>query len=310
MKALLKFGLLYFAVVICINSIGSFCFDLVYGKIRTGQTGGKINYYLNNSSSDLLIMGSSRAFYQAIPDSFDVPTFNLAHAGVDDAFQLGLLHVLIQDHKRPKYILLEIDPDFYLDTNEDFYSKKIQRLKYYYGKNDFVTKNIDHISEFERVKYSFSLYRYNGNVINLFKNFIQTKYSPYSGNGYEEILTEPRDSITMLATPDSMLVMGKVINRRKTRYLTGFIELCKKCNIRVFCFTSPYFFSNTSVLNEPRKYLDSLFLANCIPYVDYSREQIEQLQEHPLFWKERYHLNNLGAQIESHYLSGWFRRNL
>ena len=82
----------------------------VMNQTRSGESGGKINCYLNLvPTPEVLIMGSSRAAGNIDPEMFEKSTFNLAHNGMYDVFQLNLLNILIERNKKPDYILYHID---------------------------------------------------------------------------------------------------------------------------------------------------------------------------------------------------------
>ena len=277
-------------------------FDSMYPKVKTGQTGGKINYYLSlTPTPELLIMGNSRAFYQVIPDSFDMKAYNLSHAGLSQIFQTGLLSILEQNNKLPKIILLHISIDEFFGNNKTIYD--VQNLKYYYNKNELVTKYISEISDYEKFKYYFELYRYNGRVINLFKNYYESKKSDSPGNGYIAIPPTPSDSINIIYTTIShkaATVWGSP-NSNFT-FLNKFIEICSKEDVKLICFTTPTYTQIENYRKISFK-LDSFLSSKEIPYINYFNQNIPLLESSPSFWKDVKHLNHNGAQVFSNDLN-------
>lgn len=278
-------------------------FDILYSQTRTGQTGGEINSYLARPNKpEALLMGNSRARYQVDPDSFAVPTYSLCHAGMGQVFQTGLLEVLALENKLPKSILLHVDLAEYVgdDNLED-----IGNLRYYYGKVPIITKHINDISTYEKVKYLFRFYRYNGRVISTLKNFIQSRMlAANTGNGYQAlapILTDTTNFITPVsAAPKSALRF----HYANLSHLEKFLSLCKSKNIKVLCFTSPYFSPRdfAAIVSRP---IDSLLRAQQIPYFNAVEHPLPVLTHHARFWQDADHLNQLGAGYYSQQLAEW-----
>jgi hypothetical protein len=282
--------------------------DVAYQRVRTGQTGGKINDYLHKEPQpELLIMGDSRALYQILPDSFHRPTYNLSHAGMYQIFQTGLLSVITQSRK-PQVILLQVAPFEYIGPIET--TTSAQNLKYYYGRNDTVTRYINSISRYERYKYVYDLYRYNGRVLPLVKNLVDTYRKSDYGNGYIELPPTPRDSLNTVfsAVADSNSRAAR-FHYPRLRYLQSFIQLCKQNNTKLICFTSPVYRRSTQAIHGTAV-LDSFLRANNVPYVDYIGRPLPELQRRGVYWKDARHLNLLGGSIQSQHLAAEVRRFL
>lgn len=275
-------------------------FDSIYEQMQTGQTGGEINHYLSLTKlPPVLIIGNSRARYQVDPDSFALPTYSLCHAGMGQIFQTGLLHVLAQEKKLPLIIMLHVDLVEYVgdDNPED-----IGNLRYYYRKNKYVTEYINNISRFERIKYIFKFYRYNGRVISTIKNFIQSRELIAKINGYQPLVAIPNDSTTFLEQANPKLQLQ--FHYRNLRYLQDFLAICQRNNIKVLCFTSPYFSARafTPIAVHP---IDSLLRAKHIPYFNAALHPLPTLAHHARFWQDIDHLNQQGAGYLSRQLAQW-----
>jgi hypothetical protein len=271
--------------------------DHLYSKVKTGQTGGKINYYLSKSSlPPLLIMGNSRALYQVIPDSLGIQSFNLAHAGMSQIFQTGLISILKDAHKMPPLILLHLEPEeFTIDDN----GSDIQNLKYYYGKNTLVTQYISRISIFESSKFNFQLYRYNGRVFTLLKNLIQSTLLFKDYNGYDAILASPKDSLHTIYSSHALKDIENVnLNPRQLSYLLAFISICKQSKTTLICFTSPMY-RQPKNLNVVAGKLNVILKSQGIRYINFIQNPIETLKDKPSLWKDVHHLNDNGAIIET-----------
>lgn len=255
----------------------------------------------------MLVMGNSRARYQVIPDSFALPTYSLCHAGMAQNFQTGLLQILESEHKLPKVILLHVDLGEYLsdETADD-----IGTLRYYYGKVPFVTNEINNISKYEQVKYLFGFYRYNGRVISQVKNFIQSQRPLPLTNGYQPVEPFAIDTLANLGNRNGVESAKKFRFHYgyMNKYLGNFIQICKKNNVKLLCFTSPYHqtYDFTAKIIAP---IDSLLHAQHIPYLN-STQAIPVLRNHRLFWYDNDHLNRLGAPYFSQQVAQWAKQNL
>lgn len=305
MKALKIFIIFVAALFVADRGI-AFVMNKIYDLSMIGQTGGKINYYLKKKQlPDVLIMGDSRAFYLVNPDSFKTVTaFNIAHAGMDQCFQNGLFSVLLHKKKLPKKILLHIEPNFYL-TNSDgkkFVSTDIQQLKYYYGEDELVTKYINELGTFEWMKYLFHSYKYNGRLVNTLINSYATRKTPKAtGNGYESNGVTKLDSLHTEYSAEHSKLKKYPLNRSTTRYIEEFLKMATANSIEVSCFTSPTYYKMAISNYAPaQQYLDSLFAANKIKYIDYERHNPADTRYRDAhYWKDADHLNGNGAKFFS-----------
>ena len=217
-------------------------------------------------------------------------------------FQTGLLQVMEREHRLPKSILLHVDLGEYA---ADESLTDIGNLRYYYNKLPFVTDEINNVSRYERVKYLFRFYRYNGRAISQLKNYLQSRRSLPDANGYEPLEPFATDTVS------SLVAMGDVRGAKPPRFhyahlrpLLKFIDICKKNKVKLLCFTSPYY--------QPHNYttvvvptLDSLMRAQSIPYLNTSAQPLPLLWNHRSFWHDNDHLNRLGAPFFSQQLARW-----
>jgi hypothetical protein len=278
-----------------------YLFDYFYSETKTGQTGGKINYYLSlPKNPDCVVMGNSRALYQIIPDSFAIPTYNLCHAGMHQVFQTGLLTQMEREGKMPKLILLHLEPEEFIGEQ---FNRDIQNLKFYHGRNGWVTRELNALSNYEQVKFFFASYRYNGRVISLLKNYLQTKRTDYTSNGYVAIEPSETDSITtMYSLQQTLPVTNEKLNQDQWEYLNEFLRVCERNGTQVICFTSPIYAYKQNE-SDGTSELESRLKNRKISYINYLEKNIPALQQKASLWKDRHHLNHGGALIESKMLA-------
>jgi hypothetical protein len=299
MKKFSSFILVFITISFVTDFLLANLFDRLYQKTFTGQTGGEINKYLALPElPSLLVMGNSRARYQIDPDSLAVPSYSLCHAGMGQVFQTGLLEILERKNKLPKAILLHVDFEEYIEKDN---LEDIGTLRYYYNRTPSITSEIDSISQYESIKYLFRFYRYNGRVISTLKNYIQSSNHVNVSNGYQYLAPVPNDSANFIASPIDHPIN---FHYQNLRHLRKFLAICKRNNIELLCFSSPYYVpqSYTSIVSQP---IDSMFHVNNIPYLNTASKPLPTLLNHATFWQNTDHLNALGARYLSQQISHW-----
>jgi hypothetical protein len=215
---------------------------------------------------------------------------------MSQAFQTGLLSILEENKKLPHIIVLHIEPQEFAGVK---HNPDIQNLKYYYGKDSIVTTYISQFSDFEKLKFTFGLYRYNGRLITLSKNYLQTLLYGASGNGYEPIAHSERDSLnTLYSSNKPFNHTEEKFNYSQMSYLVTFINICKRNDVTLICFTSPHFQGEHRYTHSSQT-LDSLFQRNSIAYINYTEHAIAPLDLNASLWKDAHHLNHSGSTIES-----------
>jgi hypothetical protein len=291
-----------------------FCIDKIQAKTLTGESGGKINAYLNlKKTVALLIMGPSSSTYQIDPTAFKVDTYNIGHSNTEDAFQAGLLSIIIENNKKPKNIMLHILPDSYLsdDTTNTVINDGILKLKFFYNKNKLVTDYINELGVKERVKFSMHLSRYNNRVINTLKNYITTKRNGPVLNGFEPLPVGERDSIVATINYNDSKLKNtnnkakEIIHIAKMKYLKDFVNLCKANNIKLILFTLPNYMQVKNGFKDDlaTQNINTFSKENNITYFDFRKGSLGGLIKRAIYWKDGYHLNSMGAVIESNFVS-------
>jgi hypothetical protein len=308
----------YFAIlsitVFIADRVIYFCIDKIQTKTLTGESGGKINAYLNlKKTVALLIMGPSSSTYQIDPTAFKVDTYNIGHSNTEDAFQAGLLSIIIENNKKPKNIMLHILPDSYLsaDTTSTVINDGILKLKFFYNKNKLVTDYINELGIKERIKFSMHLSRYNNRVINTLKNYITTKRNGPVLNGFEPLPVEERDSIVATINYNDSKLKNtnnnakEIIHIAKMNYLKDFVNLCKANNIKLILFTLPNYMQVKNGFKDDlaTQNINTFSKENNITYFDFRKESLGGLINRAIYWKDGYHLNSMGAVIESNFVS-------
>lgn len=310
---ILKYLVVLFIVILLADRTLYYCIDKMAAETLSGESGGKINAYVNTAPTPtLLIMGPSNPAYQINPQYFSIPTYNLGHANTEDAFQTALLSIIIQKNKIPKNILLHVDPYDYLgtDSSAPYISNSPLDLEFYYGKNALVTNYINELGITERIKFLLYLTRYNNRIISVIKNYSSRKAIPY---GYLSLPVSNMDSMVVTTQykkaqqefalhPDAT----QIIQGSKMRYLLTFVALCKQYNIHLMIFTLPKYKdvrNDDSVNDIATKNLIAFCNNNDLQYFDFRKKSLTSLINTPSDWKDLLHLNEFGSVIESKFVS-------
>jgi hypothetical protein len=309
-KALLFLALIISVVLVIDRSLGALL-SYLHRNSLVGETGGKINAYKQlPERPTLTIMGNSRTVFTIIPDSLPFSTYNLSQPGMDLSYQAGLMHMLSQEQKLGKTVLLLVDPqDFIYYETDPHTPLDAQHLKHYYGTDTLITKYVKNISRFEQFKCLFTLYRYNGAFLNLAGFFVKTRLGRTDGSGYRELPPTPRDSANTLK--HTRQVQSEPVATHLSPVTIGFLQdivsICQRTNTRLICITPPFFYDTSIKYASAYRYLDSFLAKNKIQHIDYSRTTLPGL-ENPAFWKDAVHPNVYGAQIMSHDLAKQLRQ--
>jgi hypothetical protein len=294
MKSFTYFLLIFMGGLFSLDRSGGWLLDNLYNRVRDGQRGGLINTYFDLSRPSIVMMGDSRLVSNICPDSLGTGAFSLGHHGTTQIFHTGLLSLLRQKQKLPRTILLHVDLEEYLRPSclED-----IKYLKYYYGQDPLVTAYTNEWTWLAPLKFSFELYRHNGNVSSLAKNYVLQQ--PGSLNqGYEPETPTSQDSLRTVYALKKLNSEPANLNRSHLRYLRDFIAICKEEKVELICFTATYY-QQPRHLAATSALVDSLLRAESIPYINYARQPIAELSKNLRYWHDATHLNERGIPLHS-----------
>ena len=121
MRKIIYFLLLSLLVTVVLDRMVAGILEYVYVHTERGQSGGKLNYVLNQEDNyHTLILGSSRALYHVIPDSIHPNTFNLGWDARQISFQLAVVKILEMQDKLPERIMLHLEEGNYFYLGKSF----------------------------------------------------------------------------------------------------------------------------------------------------------------------------------------------
>ena len=185
-----------FTLKICIFFICIIFIDFLFGGVcsylNSHAKGGdtKSHYYISNQSTeDVIILGSSRAIHHYIPsilsDSLNLSVYNGGVDGNGIIFLYGRLKI-ITDRYTPKIVIYDANIDFDIKDNDN--TKYLNWLKRFYDKPG-IDSLFSTISHAEKYKMQSNLYRYNTSFIQITSDNISPKQVVKNG-GYKPIYGE------------------------------------------------------------------------------------------------------------------------
>lgn len=291
----MKSELLKFLKSTIVVLLGLLIIDLLTGFIgnkiieRLPNYGGgtiKDNFRLNKLTTDILIIGSSRARHHYIPyyikDNIK-KQYSIYNAGCDGQFVdcNSCITECVIKRKKPKLIIFEIG-EYELFNNSKYI---IEDFAPYYDNNKIVKLYIDKLGIKERLKIKSNLYKYNSKIINF---IVSLTYSYTSNNGYDPLYTKM--NILKYKNKVNNNKMDTKIDEYSKKNFTNILKLCKKENIKLIVVTSPKYKTN-----EKNNFLKKLCNIYNVPYID--METTNYFNNHPGLFADAVHLNNDGATI-------------
>ena len=149
----------------------------IFSKTLSGESGGTVNYLLQNKkNADFLILGSSRAKFHINPslltNVYDANGYNAGISGTGGLIYNNLLlQLLVSKGVKPRLIILQVDVYPYLTIENENATNEISPLYPFLGESDVVRTYISsHAGYAEKFKLLFHTYRYNGKFLNILYN--------------------------------------------------------------------------------------------------------------------------------------------
>lgn len=276
---------------------------------------GQVVWYIRRAQQhNVLVFGASKSKHGIVTSAINHDWFNLARGGMREPYALCALSLIIESGLAPKGVVLGVSPELYYarDPQRKFTATSPLFFKYYYGKNDIVTRLIKEISYFEPIKFLSKSYRFNPNCINLVVRFLKEKRgaeSPFEPlletQGYEPLPppTDKKSSNSWLADVATQAEVSKIerpvklLWESRFRYLEEFLTLCEENNIEVAMVTLPQLIGlDPTYSSEALERLEQMAATRGnVVYIDL-------VKAHPLTlnwnsWSDRYHLSSEGAKL-------------
>ena len=283
--------LLFVAVLALIDILSGYCFTLLRGQAKTGQT-YKIEYISNVCTDDIIILGSSRADHHYVPsvleEALNHTCYNAGEMGCGIIPAYARYKMISKRHK-PKLVLYEVTPGYdYLEDND--YSAYVGTLRQYLKDKDVRQVYLDFTDELERIRIVSNLYINNSKLI---KNLKDAILSTPSYKGYEPLYGTLPSDYSSKREKTGYELLG--IDTLKYNYLTRLVEVTKKDGVPLVFTISPLY--GDGELPSEYHYIFDLCEEYNIPIINNSNcTKINDVS----YFQDSDHLNDEGATLYSH----------
>lgn len=254
------------------------------------------------TTEEVLIFGSSRAYHHYNPEVIEevlgLSCFNVGYGGQNIYYHLALLKAAVEREK-PKIAILDIMSIDFEVTDSRNNKEKLGVLLPFVDESFVYQEAIMLRGETEKIKLISSIYPFNSKQLYLFRNNLSSQRSDTKGfvgltAEWKKPLEEKR---TIIYQPDN----------EKFSALDEFVDICKKNDIKLFLFISPYYINYIGKTNY------SYFIENI--YEKYGLEVNSQINSEkylssPQLFSDPVHLNKVGADIYTKEISLMIKNSL
>lgn len=274
-------------------------FTIALQHIKTGQQAAT-TYAVSKVDQQLIILGSSRATQQYIPDIFQdtlkLTSYNAGNPGMTFLYYYSIFRSVLT-RNTPVVVIVDLLP-FEFEKSDDHYTELASLLPYY--KSQPVVRPIVNLrSPYEKYKAISNLYCYNSLLGPLFRDVLRNSKS---NKGYYATFDKLRS--TKLG---SVNMVEKEID---TVIVNRFVEMIKRSKAvgsNLFVLISPTY-QDYPHKPETIKIAEKICAEQNIYFKDYSQDSF--FLKHPEYFKNTFHLNNDGATIYSRILAHEIRKYL
>lgn len=290
--------LIAFLVIIVVDRLIGNYLTTLYERNECEHASGDLNSFLKSEETfDTLIIGSSRVNTMINPRILGNKIRNVTKPAKHFYYSVAVADLMHQKGRLPKKLLIvniELE-DLFIETRERLI-EDVCYLKYYYGKNDFITSVINERGWFERVKFYFDCYKFNGENIKLVTNPFQN-ICVRSETGFIP-LEKGRGDIERLekGLSEMKLVSFAGINHDFFKRLKHLQRICNKANIKLILIHGPNYL-RTNYMQTASKILMNYCNRNSIPFLDFTANYTEEFSSRSQ-WYDHLHLN---AKSATHY---------
>jgi hypothetical protein len=279
-------GFLFIALIFIFDQVLGKVLRHFYFKSEYGIT-YQLTYSLDSTKADVIILGSSRANHNYIPqiieDSLNLSCFN---TGMDGNFMLNssaFFKSIVKRHT-PKIVLMDISLDeLFIGTWG--YDELTYLLPYYRNKPE-IRDVVLLKSKFEKIKLISEVYPYNSTPLSILEGNIRTEdISKFKG--YSPIYGKLKDT-----TIKSEQERDLEVDTNKIKALDAIASDCETQNIKLIFIQSPRYSiinqkTSVSILNEIATNHDAEFWN----YLN------DTMFKKPEYFEDESHMNDLGAQL-------------
>lgn len=288
--------LLRSALFLIIVFLLDFFIGSVVKKLYYSQQSGSLyrtTFALDSTNADILIFGASRANHHYFPvyfeKTFHLSCYNTGRDGNAIFYHYASLQAVLKRYI-PKIVILDVSHKEFKFQQESY--DRLSSLLPYYDSHPEIRTLVNLRGPYERYKLLSKIYPYNsllfqiaiGNTL-----YNRRRENQEDINGYIP-LSNICTGKPIVDSANNLYDLDKV----KIRYFESFIDDCKKNNIKLFVFFSPYYIKYK--YEDPSLVIaKSIAQKNNLTYYDFSKDSVffKSLQ----FFADESHLNDKGAKF-------------
>lgn len=283
--------ILWLMAVYLLNVIFYLAISNFYLRLLGGVSGAKISKDICHKE-DLFIFGASRGSHHYSPGTISKHTgltvYNAADDGKSPTYQLGLLTLLLKQHK-PRVIIYEVG-----DLIRSLDRGDVSLFPYYYSDKD-VRALLNKRDPFSPIKFVFRTYAYNQRMFVGLKEILKPNkpkgdgYSPLYGQVGQGEEIQNREG---LKEPDDF--SKNRVSPFMIENFQRFVSVCESNQIMLIFTLSPIL---TGCWPSEEAVVRSVALEKGIPFLDYSSDA--RFKGNRRLFKDGIHLNAEGAVLLS-----------
>jgi hypothetical protein len=292
---ILKFTLAVVVLSFMLDKVVFYSLNAVSDNVKTGQSIGKLNQYLDvKDSLDVCLYGSSKVNHNIDPSVFNQRSFNMGLNRRSIACASALIKLLPKD--KPQLVLLQLD---YLDIfSQEYSGEDVLALTPKYHRDKIIHNEINKARPNSVLRDFFWSQDYNGFISSIIKNVISPNYDYTTFTGYDPIyLNEAQKNVSKQALAKSYDTNCEdllVVNERYWIYILEIVDFCEENNKELIIFSAPTFSDHCKNDNVT---VDSLLNEINVSFVDFSDCFTENNRID--YWKDHGHLTAEGADVFS-----------
>jgi len=290
-----------------------FLIDVVFGKLFSvilyNSPDGryyKLMYSLERSNEDILIIGSSQAETNLVPEIFEkklnLSCWNSARGGQGIAFFRSIQEATLKRYT-PKILILNFSGVF---LERELVNERIGFMKPFYWKHPEIRQMIDKISIYEKYLVYSNLYLYNSSFYYLLRSYILRGLDGDIEKGGWKPKTGQIQIDPSINYEQEIFRESKPINEKAKNEFEILLSSFSKAGTIIYIITSPSFQPSSKVSSTVE--LNILIEKYNIKLFDYNTST--SFIYKPELFKDFDHLNVDGAKLISNKLADQIKQDM
>lgn len=298
MKTLGRFllsSIIVLCAVIAIDFVSGKVLGWMLPQISPRTAVGKTEFALNEVSTPVVIVGSSRASHhyvtQMVEDSLGLEAYNVGRDGCYLGYNICVINSIL-DRYSPEIIIWENSSSSLYAGSDD----PLESLYPYYGNNPWVTEVVNSGENGSvRLCLRSSLYRYNSMIIRVTMRWFGKSDGIDIDKGYDPLV--PKKWIVREDAGQESKC-NDLLDSHKVAMLEDIFQKAQTRGVKLIMAESPIY--SDSYAGEPSLSLaetevEKLAVEYGVRYID--NRGMREFVGHPEYFNDRTHLNRTGAEL-------------